>query len=237
MTKILIVDDEISFCRQARAFLSVDGYNIVTECDGLRVLSQLEQFKPDILIIDVDLGISDLDGRTLCAEISKMKAYAEGNIHIIMISGHYVDPVDEIAGFNVGADNYLLKPFEMSQLAARVKAIVRRKNMVSTPTELKIDKHLTINAANRTATMDGLPLKLSRLEFNVLNYLAQSPEVVMPKSELLEKVWSTPHVEVSAVAKCISILRGKLSSDCLDAYIQTVHGIGYRFSPKSHNDR
>lgn len=233
--KILVVDDEERFCRQAKSFLSIDGHLVLTECDGKHVMQRLNEFEPAVVVLDVDLGSPDIDGRTLCSLISKTQPYVRGELRIILISGHYIDPGDEISGFKAGADNYLIKPFEMAQLAARVEAISRRINTCSELNVLEIDEHLSINIPGRIVTMDDVVLDLSRLEFNVLCYLAKSPGVVKTKSDLLEKVWSTTHVEDSAVSKCISLLRKKLSKSNSDLYINTVYGVGYRFV-KTIND-
>jgi len=214
----------------------VDGHSVFTESNPKLAELRLNELEPSVLVLDVDLGTPDLDGRTLCAQFAKTSRYIRGELRIIMISGHYIDPGDEIAGFKAGADNYLIKPFEMSQLAARVEAVARRLQDVSNPEIMQIDEHLIINNMSRIATMDGKELPLSKLEFNVLYYLAQSPGVVKTKSDLLEKVWSTPHVEKSAVSKCISLLRRKISKDDPEAYVQTVYGVGYRFSVPTNDD-
>jgi len=225
---VLLVDDEDAFCRQACAFLESEGYTVELQCNADSVMHSYHKFRPHIVVLDVDLGVKNLDGRMLCASIVNTKHYRRGEVGIILISGHYIDPGDELAGFTIGADNYLTKPFELSQLSVRIDALARRINR-SADTNTILSGDLSIDKDSRIVRIDNNIIELSKLEFNVLVYLAESPGTVRTKSDLLEHVWSTPHVEDSAVAKCISLLRKKLSAENSDAYITTVYGIGYRF--------
>jgi len=173
-----------------------------------------------------------VDGRAICARLAQSAEYLEGRLGVLMISGHYIAPNDEVIGIELGADNYLTKPFELSQLSARVKAIARRVQ-ANLPESIVIDEGLTIYFNRREVVCNGELCALSKLEFNVLAYLARSPGMARTKAELLENVWSTPHVEEGSIAKCMSVLRRKLSPMEPERYIQTIYGVGYRLKSTS----
>jgi len=223
-----LVDDEDAFCRQACSYLESEGYTVELQRNADSVMKSYYEFSPQIVVLDVDLGVKNLDGRMLCASIVKTEHYQRGGVGIVLISGHYINPGDELAGFIVGADNYLTKPFELSQLAVRVDAIVRRLNHSGDNNQI-VSGDLLIDRDSRIVRIGDNVIELSKLEFNVLAYLAESPGTVRTKSDLLEQVWNTPHIEDSAVAKCISLLRKKLSAEDSEAYVSTVYGVGYRF--------
>lgn len=225
---ILLVDDEETFCRQAGAYLESEGYQVVMECNADLILDLYQKIDPDIVVLDVDLGHNLLDGRMLCASIVKTARYQQGSVGIILISGHYINTGDELAGFIVGADNYLTKPFELSQLAIRVSALSRRIHRLPVSRQLTSGS-LSIDLDSREVRIGNTTIQLSKLEFNVLAYLAESPGTVRTKSDLLESVWSTTHVENTAVPKCISLIRKKLAPGNPDGFIKTVYGVGYRF--------
>jgi len=227
--KILLIDDEVEFAAQAQTFLTAQNFSVVVESNAVRALHLVDQLSPDIVIIDVDLGHKEIDGLAISAKIAASDEYQSGNRGIIMMSGHYVAPSDEVIGFEVGADNYLIKPFDLSQLSARINALGRRLSYLE-PNELRLNNTMTVAFDSREVWLSGNPVSLSRLEFNVLAYLGKPPGVVRTKSELLENVWSTPHVEEGAIAKCISILRKKLSNEEPEKYIQTVYGVGYKLA-------
>jgi len=224
----MLVDDEDAFLRHACAFFESDGHTVVPQNDADQVLHSFHQNEPDIVVLDVDLGHKTLDGRMLCADIVKTERYQLGSVGIILISGHYINPGDELAGFTVGADNYLIKPFELSQLAIRIEALSRRLHRPSKTKQITSGE-LFIDKDSREVYVGDTLVELSKLEFNVLLFLAESPGTVKTKSDLLEQVWSTIHVEDSAVAKCISLLRKKLSAKNPEAFIKTVYAVGYLF--------
>lgn len=225
--KILLVDDEAEFCIQAQQFLQSEGHEVYVETNGDYALNRVAELLPDVVILDVDLGLSGVDGRAICARIAQSSEYREGRLGVLMISGHYIAPNDEVIGIELGADNYLVKPFELAQLSARVKAISRRVQ-ANLPESIAIDEDLIIHFNRREVICAGEPCPLSRLEFNVLAYLARSPGMARTKAELLENVWSSPHVEEGSIAKCMSVLRRKLSPMEPERYIQTIYGVGYK---------
>ena len=139
-----------------------------------------------------------------------------------MISGQHIATSDEVMGIELGADNYLTKPIDLSQLLSRIHALPRRL-VTKQPSILCLDDNLVMHLDSREVYLSGELINLSRLEYNVLAYLARPSGLVRTKSDLLENVWSTPHVEEGSIAKCISLLRkksfrrraGTLYKDCL----------------------
>jgi len=232
---ILLIDDEREFCHQVKNYLDARSHAVQTESNGLIALDRYNHLLPDIVVIDVDLGLRELDGRAICAEIAKSSHYLSGKLGIVMISGHYIAPSDEVLGFEIGADNYLIKPFELSRLAARIDALSRRLKVrkdcgVVTAGELVVDTNAhTVEYRQKT-------VNLSRLEFKVLAYLISNSGQVRTKAQLLENVWETIHVEEGAIAKCVSILRRKIFAEEPEKFIKTVHGVGYRFVNTDNND-
>jgi len=218
---ILLIDDELDFCLQARDYLEKFGHQVTIETTGSKAYAVFEGIAPSIVIVDVDLGLTSTDGRTICAEIAKSDSYIEGKVGIVMISGHYIAPNDEVLGFQVGADNYLVKPFELSQLLARVNALGRRFSS-RVVDELHIDDDLTIKIAAREVWFQGVQVNLSKLEFNVLLFLAQPTGTTRTKSDLLQSVWGTSHIEEGAIAT--------------DRYVKTVYGVGYKLMSSDKAD-
>lgn len=228
-TKVLFVDDDSLFCGQAQNFLATENYEVHTLCDGLEVMNTVEKLKPDILVLDLDLGIEDVDGRQLCVEVSNTEMYQQGKIGIILISGQYIRSDDELLGYNAGADNYLIKPFDMSQLCVRIEAVCRR--LRGTTLKTPYTGELIIDYDRRSVHVKGKIITLTKLEFDLLAYLVKSEGAVCVKADLLEHVWGTIHVEEGAIAKCISLIRKQLSSATSHKYIENVFGVGYKFSP------
>lgn len=224
---ILLVDDEETFLRKASAYLSHSGHIVTAEGNAEDVIAQYTRLSPDVVVLDVDLGHPRIDGRTLCATIANTERYQLGHVGIILISGRHINPGDELAGFSLGADNYLIKPFQLSQLSIRISALSRRLTHSVLTAEVKIGD-LFLDLEKRKASVSGSPLQLTKLEFDTLAYLAKSPGVVRSKHDLLKHVWSNVHIEYGAVSKSISILRKKLMPTNANAYIKTVYGVGYQ---------
>jgi len=224
---VLIIDDEIGFCSQAKDYFSGRGVKLTTESCGDKAFATISETNPDIVVLDVDLGLRGTDGRGICAQLSRTSRYVQGSLGIIMISGHFIEPNDEVIGLEIGADNYLTKPFELDQLYARVVALGRRLGAQDS-NSLDLGNQMTIHFDKREVLFQGTLVPLTRLEFNVIDYLAHPPDTVRTKSDMLENIWKTQHIEEGAIAKCISVIRKKLSPDTPELFIQTVYGVGYR---------
>lgn len=225
---VLLIDDEETFTRQTLEFLEPEGFSVYTENNGHEALNTINRINPDVLILDVDLGLNDTDGRVICQQVTQTERYQQGRLGIILISGQYINPADELFGYGAGADNYLTKPFKMAHLTARIHAVLRHVNRHKTAEPYR-SSFLSVDFEKRTVHVSDVPIDLSKLEFDLLAYLIRADGRVCVKSELLEEVWGTMHIEEGAIAKCISILRAKLAKASPHRFIVNVHGVGYKY--------
>lgn len=229
--KILIVDDEEGIRNALGELFARQGFRTVFAVNGEQTLERVRDSKPDIVILDLDLPTKD--GLEICIKIRQEKGQKTG---IIMISGIRKEIVDKVVGLELGADAYLTKPFEVSELMAQTKALLRRLHAQSRELQTGwfiIDDRLRINFEKRIVEMDEQEVHLTKLEFDLLRYLAERPGMPVARSDLLDNVWGYRDgdgVLDSAVNTAISKLRSKLEPDLANPrYIISVHGIGYRF--------
>jgi len=224
MTTILVVDDEPNILELAKLYLEQEGYHVEGVGNGNDALSKLNSIKPSLIVLD--LMLPDIDGFEVCRQIRK-----KSDIPILMLTARKED-VDKIVGLELGADDYLTKPFNPRELIARVKAILRRyKAGVKSGEAIEVG-NLRIDPARREATIDGQPLRLRTKEFDLLAALAQNPGVVLTRDRLLEMVWETDYYgETRTIDIHVNHLREKLSG--ANVSIETVRGIGYKIILKS----
>jgi DNA-binding response OmpR family regulator len=224
MTTILVVDDEPNIVELAKLYLEQEGYRIERVSNGSDALLKLNSAKPSLIVLD--LMLPDIDGFEVCRQIRK-----KSDIPILMLTARKED-VDKIVGLELGADDYLTKPFNPRELVARVKAILRRYQSGLRPGQAIEVGNLRIDPARHEATVDGQPLRLRTKEFDLLATLAQNLGVVLTRDRLLEMVWETDYYgETRTVDIHINHLRDKLSG--ANASIETVRGIGYKMTLKS----
>ncbi|OGN91276.1 MAG: DNA-binding response regulator [Chloroflexi bacterium RBG_13_48_17] len=224
MSTILVVDDEPNISELAKLYLEQEGYRVEGVNTGNDALLKVSSVKPSLVILD--LMLPDIDGFEVCRQIRK-----KSDIPILMLTARKED-VDKIVGLELGADDYLTKPFNPRELVARVKAILRRYKSGFKSGEAIEVGNLRIDPARREATINGQPLKLRTKEFDLLATLAQNTGVVLTRDRLLEIVWETDYYgETRTVDIHINHLRDKLSG--ADASIETVRGIGYKMALKS----
>ncbi|MFC2049971.1 response regulator transcription factor [Chloroflexota bacterium] len=224
MTTILVVDDEPNILELAKLYLEQEGYRVEGVSNGNDALLKLSSAKPSLIVLD--LMLPDIDGFEVCRQIRK-----KSDIPILMLTARKED-VDKIVGLELGADDYLTKPFNPRELVARVKAILRRYESGLKPSQAMEISNLHIDLARREATIDGQPLRLRTKEFDLLATLAQNLGVVLTRDRLLEMVWETDYYgETRTVDIHINHLREKLSG--ANASIETVRGIGYKMTVKS----
>lgn len=224
MTTILVVDDEPNIVELAKLYLEQEGYRIERVGNGSDALLKLNSAKPSLIVLD--LMLPDIDGFEVCRQIRK-----KSDVPILMLTARKED-VDKIVGLELGADDYLTKPFNPRELVARVKAILRRYQSGLRPGQAIEVGNLRIDPARHEATVDGQPLRLRTKEFDLLAALAQNLGVVLTRDRLLEMVWETDYYgETRTVDIHINHLRDKLSG--ANASIETVRGIGYKMTLKS----
>lgn len=224
MITILVVDDEPNIVELAKLYLEQEGYRVERVGNGSDALLKLNSAKPSLIVLD--LMLPDIDGFEVCRQIRK-----KSDVPILMLTARKED-VDKIVGLELGADDYLTKPFNPRELVARVKAILRRYQSGLRPGQAIEVGNLRIDPARHEATVDGQPLRLRTKEFDLLATLAQNLGVVLTRDRLLEMVWETDYYgETRTVDIHINHLRDKLSG--ANASIETVRGIGYKMTLKS----
>lgn len=219
MTTILVVDDEPNIIELAKLYLEQDGYHVEGAGRGSDALAKLGSSKPSLIVLD--LMLPDIDGFDVCREIRK-----KSDVPILMLTARRED-VDKIVGLELGADDYLTKPFNPRELVARVKAILRRYQAGVRPGQIIAVGNLQIDPARREVTLDGQPLRLRTKEFDLLTTLAQNLGIVLTREQLLEAVWGTDYYgETRTVDIHVNHLRDKLAGS--SALIETVRGVGYK---------
>ncbi len=232
--RILIVDDEEGIRHSLAEYFERQGFATALAEDGREALDKVSSTRPDVVVLDVQLPL--LDGLDVCRKIRQECGQATG---IVMISGIRRETVDKVVGLELGADVYLTKPFETSELLAQVRALLRRiqsQQQVAQTGWFTVDDRLRINLPRRIVEADGKPVHLSKLEFDLLKYLAERPGMPVGRSELIDNVWGYEgggDVNDGAVNVAITKLRSKIEPDPANPhYIHSVHGIGYRFEKK-----
>ena len=226
MATILLVEDETLLAETLRYNLEREGYTVITAADGVTGLDLARAEPPDLLILDVMLP--KLDGFSVCRILRR-----ETNLPIMMLTARQ-DEVDRIAGLELGADDYVVKPFSLGELLARVRAILRRSDRQPTGVEREqlTAEGLRVDTGSRRVFRDGLEITLAQKEFDLLVCLIRNRGMALSRDLLLERVWGydfpgdsrTVDVHVRWLREKVEVDPGK------PVYIQTVRGIGYRFN-------
>ena len=218
---ILLVDDEPNIIQLASMYLQQDGYRIISAEDGLTALDMAANENPALIVLD--LMLPKLDGWEVCKQIR-----AESDIPILMLTARDED-IDKIVGLELGADDYMTKPFNPRELVARVKAILRRTEPrlpTNHDTPVRI-ANLQMDPARRTVTVDGQRVDLRTKEFDLLLALVENQGIVFSRDRLLEVVWGFDFAgETRTVDVHVAHLRHKLEGSL--AIIETVWGVGYK---------
>ena len=220
--KILVVEDEYSINDAITFALNNEGYETLSAFSGKEALEKFKEFKPDLILLDLMLG--DMDGFDICKELSK-EAY------IIMLTARG-ELLDKIIGMELGADDYIVKPFEIKEVLVRIKAIFRRGEQIlkerATIEEEKEEVKLIINKKDRSVIKNGEIVSLRRKEFDLLLYLYENKGIVISRDKLLDKVWGYDYEgDTRTVDVHIRRIREKLKEDKDDSIIETVFGVGY----------
>jgi two-component system OmpR family response regulator len=226
--KVLVVEDDLNLLTTLKYNLLKEGYNVITAVDGTGALETARREKPELIVLDVMLP--GLSGFEVCRILRK-----ETNVPILMLTAK-VEEVDKIVGLEIGADDYMTKPFSMRELLARVKAMLRRAEMARPEPEIKPAPlklgDLEIDSARHQASLSGETLELSPKEFDLLAFLAQNSGLVFSREQLLEKVWGYDYAgETRTVDVHIRWLRQKIESDpARPKILVTVRGTGYKLA-------
>lgn len=220
---ILVVDDEPHIIELASLYLKQDGFRVISAADGVEALERIAQEKPALVVLD--LMLPRLDGWEVCKRVR-----AESDLPILMLTARD-DDIDKIVGLELGADDYLTKPFNPRELVARVKAILRRtepRRAVAGETVLRAG-NLMVDPARREARVDGRLIDLRAKEFDLLLALIEHKGLVLSREKLLDLVWGFDfYGQTRTVDVHIAHLRNKLAG--CTAEIETVWGVGYKLA-------
>jgi DNA-binding response OmpR family regulator len=222
---ILVVEDEEAIAEAVRVRLASEGYEVRVAGDGPEALRLAGDERPDLVVLD--LMLPGMDGLEVCRELQR-----DSWVPVLMLTAR-ADEADKVAGLAVGADDYMTKPFSLRELAARVRAILRRMERMrqvadGEPLE-RFD--LLIDTARRRVTKNDEEVVLTPLEFEILATLARQPGVVMGRDDLMDRVWGyRDYAGGRVVDSHVARIRRKLGDDAAEpSYIRTVHGVGYAF--------
>jgi len=223
---ILLVDDEDSIQKLLAYPLEREGFRVLQARDGEEAMAQFAAEDVDLVVLDIMLP--KLDGLEVCKRLR-----AESEVPIIMLTARD-DEVDKVLGLEIGADDYVTKPFSLAELRSRVRAVLRRAQRPAGAADVEDvleAEGVRLDATRRTAERDGEPVQLTYVEFEILRSLMRSPGRVLSRRALLESVWdSADYREQRTIDVHIRHLREKLESDpSAPQLIRTVRGVGYRF--------
>ena len=224
--KILIVDDDKHIAELISLYMMKDGYETEEVYDGREAIKMAESFQPDLILLD--LMLPGLDGYQVCTEIRKTS-----RVPIIMLTAKG-ETFDKVLGLELGADDYIVKPFDPKELVARVKAVLRRYEPKGEETDKNVLKFegLEINLSNYSVAYNGKTLDFPPKEFELLSFLAQHPNRVFTREQLLDRIWGYEYVgDTRTVDVHVKRIREKLNSE--DEWgIRTVWSVGYKFGQK-----
>jgi len=228
---ILVVDDEQSISEVVSLYLTRSGYEVKVVHDGKAALQALTQYKPDLVVLD--LMLPGIDGWEITRRLR-----AEGNTPIIMLTARK-EEADRILGLEMGADDYVVKPFSPQELVSRVRAVLRRAQGQTTSVTLPSQERaldfadLKIDPVTRLVTVNGTEIGLTVKEFDLLYFLARHPRQVFNRDQLLDQVWGeTAYIDPSTVTVHVRRVREKIEVDPAHPHhIHTVWGVGYKFEP------
>jgi DNA-binding response OmpR family regulator len=223
MPKVLVVDDEMKIARLVRDYLSEAGFDVVLASSGPAAVATVRSQRPDLVVLD--LGLPGMDGYDVTRAIR-----SGSGIPIIMLTARS-EETDRIVGLELGADDYVVKPFSPRELVARVKAVLRRTGG-EVATETLRAKDLVMDLPHRRVERDGVRIDLTASEFELLRVLAASPGRVFTRGQLLDSIRGVSFESCErAIDAHIKNLRKKLEPDPRHpAYVLTVYGVGYKFS-------
>ncbi len=217
--KVLVVDDEPPIVRAVSAYLEKEGFQVYTATDGPGALKAARAFRPDVIVLDIMLP--GMDGLEVLTTLRR-----ESDVYIILLTAR-VDETDRVVGLTLGADDYVTKPFSPRELAARIRAALRRLGKTGENKSLLLFRGLRIDPAARRVWLHDEELHLTPREFELLQALAEHNGMVLSRAQLLERVWGAYYGDDRVVDVHIGNLRRKLGP--LGGWIATVRGVGYRF--------
>ncbi|MGD9956963.1 MAG: response regulator transcription factor [Candidatus Nanopelagicales bacterium] len=227
MPRVLVVDDDPTVAEVVLTYLRRDGFEAAHALDGLAALAIAEQAPPDLVVLD--LMLPGIDGLEVCRRLRA----ANPSLPVVMLTARGEEE-DRIAGLEVGADDYVVKPFSPRELALRVRSVLRRAEPrgAADAGAVLVDGDLRLDTAARTASRDGSPLALTAREFDLLAHLLANPGRALSREDLLRDVWGWDFGDLSTVTVHVRRLREKVEADAAaPVRLVTVWGVGYRWDP------
>ena len=224
MKTILVVDDEPKIVQLARDYLEHAGFTVASASDGREALASFRAKAPDLIVLD--LGLPLVDGLDVTRALRKAS-----NVPIVMLTGRG-DESDRVAGLELGADDYVTKPFSPKELVARVRAVLRRAEVALTPTDIVRAGDVTLDIPRMSVQVKAKGIELTPTEFQLLATLARAPGRVFTRAQLLDAVHGVAFEAYErAIDAHVKNIRRKLEPDPREPrYLLTVHGVGYRFA-------
>ena len=221
--RILVVDDDLNICELLKLYLENDGYVVYTANDGKQAVDMFKNKTPDLVLLDIMLP--ELNGLEVLRRIRRTS-----EIPVIMLTAR--DAVmDKVSGLDMGADDYITKPFAIEELLARIRVCLKRKHIETAPEEnsyiLKAGR-LSLDKSSHQVSYDGKPIELTNREFILLEVLLENRSIVLSRDTLLERVWGFDYMgETNVVDVYIHYLRNKIDDTVGEKIIETVRGVGY----------
>lgn len=222
MTRVLVVDDDDTIRDLLRSYLAREGFEVREAADGEAALTAARVFRPDVVVLDV--LVPGLDGLEVLRRLR-----AEAACYVILLTAK-TEEADRVVGLELGADDYVTKPFSPRELVARIRAVLRR-GRTEPPEHPLVFRRLHVDPLRREVFRDGQPVALTALEFDLLYALATHPGRVWTREQLIDRVWGHDYFGDERVVDAhVKELRRKLGDDpARPAFIQTVRGVGYKF--------
>ncbi len=221
---ILIVDDDPQIRDVLRISLTQAGFEITEAADGIAALEAVAKSNPDLIVLDI--GLPEMDGRDVCREIRR-----QGDTPVLFLTAE-ADEIDRVVGLELGADDYVTKPFSPRELTARIRAILKRANGGGASEEKLTRGMITVNADQHDCKVGGETVQLTSREMDLLVRLMRRPDQVMSRPKLVDAMYGTNiHVSDRTMDSHLRNLRAKLSAAGCDDAIETVHGVGVRMGP------
>lgn len=221
MYKILIVDDEKDVVRMLESFFRLKGYDTITAYNGEEAIQKVSM-NPDLILLDVNMP--GMEGTEVCL---KIRDYVSCPILFLTAK---VEDADKIKGFSVGGDDYILKPFSIEELGARVAAHIRRDHRQSVPVNVRFFGKLAIDYSAKTVKVEETLLSFAKKEFEIIEFLSMNPGQVFDKERIYERLWGyDAEGDSSVVAEHVRRIRAKLKAVGEEYHVETVWGMGYKW--------
>lgn len=221
MHKILIVDDEADLRKLLTDYFEINGYHVLTAKDSSEALRKVEQ-QPDLVLLDINMP--EQNGLQLCEQIRNFVSCP-----ILFLTAR-IEDADKIAGFRAGGDDYILKPFSIHELGARVEAHLRREQRIHTKSSVRFNDDIVIDYTARVLYYQDKQIPLAKKEFEIIELLSTHPNIVFEKERMYEKIWGWDnHGDSNVIAEHIRRIRSKFKEYGCDDRIETVWGVGYKW--------